>query len=239
MNWIRTWKRLAESYKKHFRRNQRQNDFGGIKKWVSHFRHRIFHPKVCRQRWFPFVFLGLSILLGCFFIFMGFMKISPYISKELHRDLVSWGNGPRQIKLGAWIIDGEDALCHLGENSVPFASQTTGSGINSLQSAARPTNRYLELIDGWPPLDGHAHEYIQRPIIVHHSSSVLPIKTNASFRFSTRNQEKVKSSKNTHLLHENIRKIFTSLLNCMKNPERGGGGHVNKQCSTIFAHCLM
>lgn len=34
-------------------------------------------------------FLGLSILLGLFFLFTGFMKISPYISKELHRDLVS------------------------------------------------------------------------------------------------------------------------------------------------------
>jgi len=33
------------------------------------------------------VLKSLSILLGCFFIFMGFMKISPYISKELHRDL--------------------------------------------------------------------------------------------------------------------------------------------------------
>ncbi|CAO1312546.1 unnamed protein product [Diamesa hyperborea] len=33
------------------------------------------------------VLKSLSILLGIFFIFIGFMKISPYISKELHRDL--------------------------------------------------------------------------------------------------------------------------------------------------------
>ncbi|KAL7046448.1 hypothetical protein ACKWTF_002575 [Chironomus riparius] len=33
------------------------------------------------------VLKSLSILLGLFFLFTGFMKISPYISKELHRDL--------------------------------------------------------------------------------------------------------------------------------------------------------
>lgn len=34
------------------------------------------------------VLKSLSILLGLFFIFIGTMKITPYISKELHRDLV-------------------------------------------------------------------------------------------------------------------------------------------------------
>lgn len=35
------------------------------------------------------VLKSLSILLGLFFIFIGAMKISPYLSKELHKDLVS------------------------------------------------------------------------------------------------------------------------------------------------------
>lgn len=35
------------------------------------------------------VLKSLSILLGLFFIFIGTMKLSPYFSKELHRDLVS------------------------------------------------------------------------------------------------------------------------------------------------------
>ena len=34
------------------------------------------------------VLRSLSILLGLFFIFIGIMKISPHISKDLHRDLV-------------------------------------------------------------------------------------------------------------------------------------------------------
>lgn len=34
------------------------------------------------------VLKSLSILLGLFFIFVGIMKIGPYLSKELHRDLV-------------------------------------------------------------------------------------------------------------------------------------------------------
>ncbi|XP_035792220.1 novel acetylcholine receptor chaperone [Anopheles aquasalis] len=33
------------------------------------------------------VLRSLSILLGLFFIFIGIMKISPHISKDLHRDL--------------------------------------------------------------------------------------------------------------------------------------------------------
>ncbi|XP_059612957.1 novel acetylcholine receptor chaperone [Phlebotomus argentipes] len=33
------------------------------------------------------VLKSLSILLGLFFIFIGTMKLSPYFSKELHRDL--------------------------------------------------------------------------------------------------------------------------------------------------------
>ncbi|KAG4067514.1 hypothetical protein HA402_005286 [Bradysia odoriphaga] len=33
------------------------------------------------------VLKSLSILLGLFFIFIGAMKISPYLSKELHKDL--------------------------------------------------------------------------------------------------------------------------------------------------------
>lgn len=36
------------------------------------------------------VLKSLSILLGVFFVFMGIMKISPMVSKELHRDLVRW-----------------------------------------------------------------------------------------------------------------------------------------------------
>lgn len=35
------------------------------------------------------VLRSLSILLGLFFIFIGIIKITPYISKDLHRDLVS------------------------------------------------------------------------------------------------------------------------------------------------------
>lgn len=35
------------------------------------------------------VLKSLSILLGLFFIFVGLMKIGPYLSKELHRDLVN------------------------------------------------------------------------------------------------------------------------------------------------------
>lgn len=37
------------------------------------------------------VLKSLSILLGLFFIFVGIMKIGPYLSKELHRDLVNTG----------------------------------------------------------------------------------------------------------------------------------------------------
>lgn len=35
------------------------------------------------------VLKSLSILLGVFFIFIGAMKITPYLSKDLHKDLVS------------------------------------------------------------------------------------------------------------------------------------------------------
>jgi len=35
------------------------------------------------------VLKSLSIFLGLFFIFVGIMKITPYISKDLHKDLVS------------------------------------------------------------------------------------------------------------------------------------------------------
>lgn len=35
------------------------------------------------------VLKSLSVLLGLFFIFVGFIKISSYISKDLHKDLVS------------------------------------------------------------------------------------------------------------------------------------------------------
>jgi hypothetical protein len=35
------------------------------------------------------VLKSLSILLGLFFIFVGFIKLSSYISKDLHKDLVS------------------------------------------------------------------------------------------------------------------------------------------------------
>lgn len=35
------------------------------------------------------VLKSLSILLGIFFIFIGILKITPHISKELHKDLVS------------------------------------------------------------------------------------------------------------------------------------------------------
>lgn len=36
------------------------------------------------------VLKSLSVLLGLFFIFVGFIKLSSYISKDLHKDLVSW-----------------------------------------------------------------------------------------------------------------------------------------------------
>lgn len=48
------------------------------------------------------VLKSLSILLGLFFIFIGIVKLTPYISKELHRDLVScqieghWIQWPKQ-----------------------------------------------------------------------------------------------------------------------------------------------
>lgn len=35
------------------------------------------------------VLKSLSFLLGLFFIFIGAMKISPFLSKDLHKDLVS------------------------------------------------------------------------------------------------------------------------------------------------------
>lgn len=35
------------------------------------------------------VLKSLSILLGLFFIFIGIIKLTPYISKDLHKDLVS------------------------------------------------------------------------------------------------------------------------------------------------------
>lgn len=35
------------------------------------------------------VLTSLSCLLGVFLIFMGIMKITPHISKDLHKDLVS------------------------------------------------------------------------------------------------------------------------------------------------------
>lgn len=41
------------------------------------------------------VLKSLSILLGLFFVFIGTMKITPYLSKDLHKDLVS--NGRRQM----------------------------------------------------------------------------------------------------------------------------------------------
>lgn len=34
------------------------------------------------------VLKSLSVLLGLFFIFVGFIKLSSYISKDLHKDLV-------------------------------------------------------------------------------------------------------------------------------------------------------
>lgn len=37
------------------------------------------------------VLKSLSILLGLFFVFIGTMKITPYLSKDLHKDLVSIG----------------------------------------------------------------------------------------------------------------------------------------------------
>ena len=37
------------------------------------------------------VLKSLSIFLGLFFIFVGIMKITPYISKDLHKDLVRYG----------------------------------------------------------------------------------------------------------------------------------------------------
>lgn len=35
------------------------------------------------------VLKSLSILLGLFFLFVGIMKLTPHISKDLHRDLVN------------------------------------------------------------------------------------------------------------------------------------------------------
>lgn len=36
------------------------------------------------------VLRSLSILLGLFFIFVGTMKLTSYLSKDLHKDLVSF-----------------------------------------------------------------------------------------------------------------------------------------------------
>lgn len=38
------------------------------------------------------VLKSLSILLGLFFIFVGTLKLTPHISKDLYKDLVSWKN---------------------------------------------------------------------------------------------------------------------------------------------------
>ncbi len=35
------------------------------------------------------VLKSLSFLLGVFFIFVGVLKISPFINKDLHKDMVS------------------------------------------------------------------------------------------------------------------------------------------------------
>lgn len=43
------------------------------------------------------VLKSLSILLGLFFIFIGAMKLTPHLSKELHKDLVSQ-NERRQLQ---------------------------------------------------------------------------------------------------------------------------------------------
>lgn len=41
------------------------------------------------QKMGSIVLKSLSILLGLFFIFVGFIKISSVLSKDLHKDLVS------------------------------------------------------------------------------------------------------------------------------------------------------
>jgi hypothetical protein len=44
------------------------------------------------------VLKSLSILLGLFFIFVGIMKITPKLSKDLHKDLVR-GNNARSLTI--------------------------------------------------------------------------------------------------------------------------------------------
>jgi hypothetical protein len=41
------------------------------------------------------VLKSLSVLLGIFFVFVGTMKLTSHISKELHKDLVSLPAGAR------------------------------------------------------------------------------------------------------------------------------------------------
>lgn len=45
------------------------------------------------------VLKSLSILLGLFFIFIGAMKLTPHLSKELHRDLVGATAGVGVVSL--------------------------------------------------------------------------------------------------------------------------------------------
>lgn len=50
------------------------------------------------------VLKSLSILLGVFFIFIGAMKITPYLSKDLHKDLVSSVNNNIEMTKMFWIF---------------------------------------------------------------------------------------------------------------------------------------
>lgn len=64
------------------------------------------------------VLKSLSILLGLFFVFIGTMKLTPYLSKDLHKDLVSeidWHSGRREIERKIereWVLDATTKHSH-------------------------------------------------------------------------------------------------------------------------------
>ncbi|KXJ80257.1 hypothetical protein RP20_CCG025869 [Aedes albopictus] len=58
------------------------------------------------QRMGSIVLKSLSILLGLFFIFIGLMKLTPHISKDLHRDLAVMVEVHFKVPVGA------DGLIH-------------------------------------------------------------------------------------------------------------------------------
>ncbi|XP_046460337.1 novel acetylcholine receptor chaperone-like [Daphnia pulex] len=78
------------------------------------------------------VLKSLSIFLGLFFIFVGIMKITPYISKELHKDLrqeyvkyakiiplARWFNVKIPSKWYRRIVGGLEIVCGIALTFIP------------------------------------------------------------------------------------------------------------------------